>query len=348
MKIYRNSGSNMVKITIFFIAFIILISFLAVISDIVKLMIISALLAYVLDPLASFLESRGMSRTSATSAIFLFIFAIACISSVVFLPVLYEEIKALQVGFNSEKAGLMVSDFENFLVNNLAFLGVKDLNLLSRIQGAMARVGSWIFDHFLDAASVITGMVLIPFIVFFLMKDGRRFKQAFVSIMPNRYFEFTLYLFYKLNIQIGNYLRGQLLDAIIVGIFSIFALWLLGVKYFFIIGIFAGLANIIPYFGPITGATIAIIVSILQAGSFNMVLYIIVAFTLIRLIDDILVQPIVVAKSVHMNPLIVLLAVLIGGKLFGILGMLLSVPVVGFIKVVVHESIINYRRYGEV
>src|SRR4030042_34124 len=291
MKIYRNSGSNMVKITIFFIAFIILISFLAVISDIVKLMIISALLAYVLDPLASFLESRGMSRTSATSAIFLFIFAIACISSVVFLPVLYEEIKALQVGFNSEKAGLMVSDFENFLVNNLAFLGVKDLNLLSRIQGAMARVGSWIFDHFLDAASVITGMVLIPFIVFFLMKDGRRFKQAFVSIMPNRYFEFTLYLFYKLNIQIGNYLRGQLLDAIIVGIFSI------------------------------------------------------VAFTLIRLIDDILVQPIVVAKSVHMHPLIVLLAVLIGGKLFGILGMLLSVPVVGFLKVVVHESIINYRRY---
>ena len=79
-----------------------------------------------------------------------------------------------------------------------------------------------------------------------------------------------------------------------------------------------------------------------------MVLYIIVAFTLIRLIDDILVQPIVVAKSVHMHPLIVLLAVLIGGKLFGILGMLLSVPVVGFIKVVVHESIINYRRYGEV
>ena len=97
-------------------------------------------------------------------------------------------------------------------------------------------VGNWIFSHFLDAASVITGMVLIPFIVFFLMKDGRRFKQAFVSIMPNRYFEFTLYLFYKLNIQIGNYLRGQLLDAIIVGIFSIFALWLLGVKYFFIIG----------------------------------------------------------------------------------------------------------------
>lgn len=337
----------MVKITIFFIAFIIFVSFLAVISNIVKLMIISALLAYVLDPLASFLESRGMSRTSATAAIFLFIFAIAGISSIVFLPVLHGEIKALQVGFNSEKAGLMVSGFENFLVSNFAFLGVNNLNLLSRIQGAMAGVGSWLFAHLLDAASVITGIVLIPFIVFFLMKDGREFKKAFVSIMPNRYFEFTLYLLYKLNIQIGNYLRGQLIDATIVGIFSVFVLWLIGVKYYFIIGVFAGGANLIPYFGPIIGALLATVISILQTGSFHMALYVIIAFTLIKLIDDAIVQPVIVAKSVHMHPLIVLLAVLIGGKLFGILGMLLSVPVVGFIKVVVHESIINYRRYGE-
>lgn len=142
-------------------------------------------------------------------------------------------------------------------------------------------------------------------------------------------------------------MRGQLLDSTIVGILSIIALWLIGVKYFFIIGIFAGLANLISYFGPITGATIAIIVSVLQTGSFDKVFYIIGAFVLIRLIDDVLVQPLVVAKSVQIHPLMVLLSILIGGKLFGILGMLLSVPVTGFIKVVVHESIINYRRYGD-
>ncbi len=345
MNIYRNS-SNLAKVIFFLIAFIILVAVLAAISDIVKLVIISALLAYVLDPLANFLESHGMSRTSATATIFLFIFALAGISSIVFLPVLYEEIKALQSGFILEKARLMVSTFEDLLVSNLAFLGIRDLNLLSRVQNAMAGVGDWFFSHFLDAASVIMGIVIIPFIVFFFMKDGREFKRVFVSIMPNRYFEFTLYLIHKLNIQIGNYLRGQMLDSTIVGILSILALWLIGVKYFFIIGIFAGLANLIPYFGPVTGATIAIIVSIIQTGGFDKVLYIIVAFALIRLVDDVLVQPLVVAKSVHIHPLMVLLSILIGGKLFGILGMLLSVPVAGFIKVVVHESIINYRRYG--
>ena len=344
----KNSTGYFIKIAIFSIVAIVSIIFLAAVSHIVKLVIISALLAYVLDPLANLLESRGISRTSATVTIFMFIFLFICISYIVFLPVLSQEIHALQSGLNPEKAGLMISNLENLLMANLSFLGVKDLNLLIRLQNGMARTGEWIFDHFLDAASVITSMILIPFIVFFLMKDGREFKKAFVSLMPNRYFEITLYLMHKLNTQIGNYLRGQMIDATIVGICSIIALWIIGVKYFFLIGVFTGLANLIPYFGPIMGAAIAIIVSVLQTGNFHMALYVIIAFVVIKLIDDILIQPIVVAKSVHMHPLTVLLSVLIGGKLFGILGMLLSVPIVGFIKVVAHESIMNYRRYREV
>ncbi len=79
-----------------------------------------------------------------------------------------------------------------------------------------------------------------------------------------------------------------------------------------------------------------------------MVLYVIVAFTVIKIVDDVIIQPVVVAKSVHLHPLTVLLSVMVGGKLFGIFGMLLAVPVTGFLKVVVHESIINYRRYSEV
>lgn len=343
----RQTGYLM-KIAVVGIIAIAGIALLTAVSNIVKMVIISALLAYILDPLANFLESRGMSRTSATIAIFAGFFVFIGISYMAFLPLMSEQIQALQSGLSPEKAKLIISRLEDFLVTNLAFLGVKDLNLLSRLENGMARTGGWIFDHFLDTASVITSMILIPFIIFFLMRDGREFKKAFVSIMPNQYFEFTLYLLYKLNAQIGNYLRGQFIDATIIGVLSVGALWLIGVKYFFIIGTFAGLANLIPYFGPIAGATIAIIVSILQTGSFHMAFYVIIAFTLIKLFDDILIQPIVVARTVHMHPLVVLLSVLIGGKLFGILGMLLSVPIVGFMKVVAHESIHNYRRYREI
>jgi len=333
------------RIVLLLIIALALVVFLVAISHIVKLIIVAALLAYVLDPLASFLESRGMSRTTATISIFLLLIAFVGIAYVLFLPVLSEEISALKGGFSSEKAELVISRFENFIVSNLSFLGVKELNLLSRMHGITSRIGDWMFTHVLDAASMILSIILIPFIVFFLMKDGRKFKKEFVSIMPNRYFEFSLYLLHKINMQVGNYLRGQVLDATIVGILATGALWLLGVKYFLIIGLFAGIANIIPYFGPITGATIAIIVSVLQTGDFHLASYVIVAFIIIKLIDDTIVLPTVMSKSVHISPLTVLLAIMIGGQLFGILGMLLSIPVAGFIKVIVHESIINYRRY---
>ena len=341
-------ANDLIKISLFSLILIICIAFLATVSGIVKLLILSALLAYILDPVANFLESRGMSRASATVTIFLAILVTIGVTYIFFFPLVSLEIRSLQGGFNPEKAGLVVSRLEDFLVANLSFLGIRDLSLLSRTQAAMAGVGDWIFTHILDAASVITSVILIPFIVFFLMKDGREFKKSFVSIVPNRYFEFSLYLLHNLNVQLGNYLRGQLTDAAIVGILAIFALWLTGVKFFFIIGVFAGLANLIPYFGPIVGAIIAVMVSVLQTGGFHMALYVVLSFVLIKLIDDSVIQPTVVAKSVHMNPLTVLLAVLIGGKLFGILGVLLSVPVAGFIKVVARESIVNYRRYRNI
>jgi len=343
-----DNTNKFISIVLLLIIALAIVVFLVAISHIVKLIIVAALLAYILDPLASFFESRGMSRTTATISIFLLLIVIVSISYILFLPVLSEEISALKGGFSSEKAEVVISRFENFLVSNLSFLGVKELNLLSRIHGITSRIGEWMFTHVLDAASIIVSIILIPFIVFFLMKDGRKFKKKFVSIVPNRYFEFSLYLLHKINIQVGNYLRGQVLDATIVGILATGALWLLGVKYFLIIGLFAGIANIIPYFGPITGAIIAIIVSVLQTGDFHLASYVIVAFIIIKLIDDTIVLPMVMSKSVHISPLTVLLAIMIGGQLFGILGMLLSIPVAGFIKVIVHESITNYHRYREV
>ena len=345
MKLFSTISGNLAAVVVFLIGALIGLAFLAAISDIVKVLIVSALLAYVLDPLATSLESRGLSRTAATAVIFAMILVLAATSYSIFLPILTAEIEGLKEGFNIEQAELVISRFESFLEAKLAFLGVQNLDLVNKVQNSTSRVGEWLFTHILDAASLIMSIVIIPFIVFFLLKDGRQFKKALVSIMPNRYFELSLYLLYKLDLQVGNFLRGQMLDATVVGIMAVFGMWLIGLNYFVIIGIFAGLANLIPYFGPITGAFVAVVVSILQTGSYHLALYVIIAFTVIKLIDDTCVLPLVMGKSVHIHPLMVLLAILIGGKLFGILGMLLAVPITSFFKVIIHESILNYRRY---
>lgn len=323
----------------------VLLLFLMSIGDLVKLFIISALLAYIIDPVAVFLESRGLSRTSSTAVIFLSFFVIAGIFVLLFLPLITREMSAIQEAINSGQASVILSRIEVIIRDKLGFLGIEDINLSDKLHSALTGLSDWFFSHLFDIVALVTDLVIVPFMIFFLLKDGREMKKQLVKLVPNRYFEFSLNLLYKMDRQLGNYLRGQFMDAVIFGTLSVVALWALNVKYFFIIGIFAGLANLIPFLGPVVGAGAAIIVSVIDTGNFTLAGYIVLAFIGMKLIDDGLVQPVVVARSVDMHPLVVLLAVIIGGKFFGVLGMLLSVPFTGFIKVVIEESIINFRKY---
>ena len=129
-------------------------------------------------------------------------------------------------------------------------------------------------------------------------------------MVPNRYFEFTLDLLYKMDVQLGNDLGGQFVDALTFGVLSIIALWILGVNYFVFLGAFAGLANLIPYVGPIAGMVPAAIVAVLKSGSLGSALAVVIAFVILKLIYDFVVQPLVVALSVELHLVLVLIAII--------------------------------------
>ena len=188
-------------------------------------------------------------------------------------------------------------------------------------------------------------VVAVPFIIFFFLKDGRELKKRLISLVPNRYFEFALHLLYRMDLSLGNFLRGQFLDGLIFGILTTTAMWLLGVNYFLFIGAFAGLANLIPYVGPIAGASLAVVVVFVTNGDLAHVAYVLLAFAAIKLLDDSLIQPLTVAKSVKMHPLLVLLVIIVGGHFFGVLGMLLAVPVTGFLKVGLEAGQVLFGKY---
>ncbi len=319
--------------------------FLHSIAPLVRILIVSALLAYILDPLASALEAKGLGRSLATLVVFASIMAIIAGFVLLILPTITAESKAIQEGIASGKAKAFFAQIEPTLRERLAFLGIQDLNLTEKLQSLVSKFGQQIFSYLLNAVSLVTNLVIIPFIMFFLIKDGSEIKKSIISLVPNRYFEYSLTVVHKMDLQLGNYLRGQFMDALIIGILSIVALWILGIDYFIVIGAFAGLANLIPYVGPIAGAVPAIIVSVMQTGNFSQVLWIAVAFTAVQLVDNVLVQPLVVAKTVNLHPLLVLLVVIIGGQFFGVLGMLLAVPATGVIKVVAQESVKTFKQY---
>ncbi len=336
-----------------FLRFIILLIVLVVLgwllyslSNILTIVIISALLAYILDPVASYLEARGLSRGNATTIIFAAFFFVVGLVAWTLLPGLFRELFSLQKSLNLEDTSSVTDAVKQFLQQNLTFLNVESLNIEEGVKNVLALMTDELLSVLRSLVSVISYIVIIPFVVFFLIKDGHRMKKAFIQIMPNRYFEMALNMIHKMDQQLGWYLRGQFTEAAVVGVLSVIALWLLNIKYFTIIGIFAGLANLIPYVGPVAGAIPAIIVSLVNGGDMMQILYVIIAFAIVQLIDNVVLQPVVLSKSVNLHPLIIVFAVLIGGQFFGVLGMLLAVPSAGIIKVTSREIYLGIRKFN--
>ena len=189
-------------------------------------------------------------------------------------------------------------------------------------------------------------VVIVPFVAFFFLKEGRRLTRSLIELVPNAYFELCLNLLHQINGQIGGYIRGQILATSIVSTLSISGLSIIAVPYALPLGLLAGLANMIPFLGPLIGIVAASIVALATGGGMAMVGKVVVVFLIIQIIDNVLIQPSVVAKSVEMHPLVVLFVVMVGSQLMGIAGMLIAVPLTGILKVstlTVYEGIRGYR-----
>ncbi len=194
--------------------------------------------------------------------------------------------------------------------------------------------------------SGLTFVVIVPFVAFFFLKEGRHLTRCLMALVPNAYFELCLNLMYQANRQIGNYIRGQLLAVLVVSVLAISGLSILGLYYALPLGLLAGLANVIPFLGPLIGIVCSSIVALATGGGLAMVAKVIVMFLVIQLIDNVLIQPTMVAKSVELHPLVVLFVVMVGSQLMGIVGMLIAVPLTGIAKVsgqTICEGVKQYR-----
>jgi predicted PurR-regulated permease PerM len=337
----------LVKVTIFIIIALAATWILPHSGIVLTPLILAALLSVLLNPLVVMLEGRGLNRTGAVTLI-MGIITLLVIWLMIFLaPMISHEFKTINQLVKNETPATLLFKIKTLLNRHLPLL--KNPEIANRI---MSRVEKSIYSMLNSSIQLIPSILpmaislfLIPFMTFFLLKDGRRLKKSFIQTLPNRYFEMTINLIHKIDGQLGSYIRGQLLVSLCISILSITALAILRVPYFLIIGVVAGLANMIPYFGPIVGAVPAIILNIIDKGSLSAALVVILAFIVIRLIDDTLISPNILGHSLEIHPLLVIVAIFIGGEMFGIMGLLLCIPVTGIIKVTIQELIWNFKHY---
>ena len=309
--------------------------------------VIAIFLAYLLAPLVEMIENRGLSRMWAVIIVFVALLAVVGLGISLVWQTMLDELKAIVSGVQIDDREQLVEGIRSKL--QTAFPSMAQSNLIHSLAEKAVTYGEAFAQRTLEAFSAIGEMIIIPFLTFFILKDARTLKKNIVAQIPHRYFEMSLSLIHKATLQLGRFIRGQLLDATIVGLMAIIALSLLKVRYALLIGTLAGMANLIPFLGPIIGCVPAIVISIIDTGSFSGVPYIIVAFAIIKLIDDVIVQPIVVSKSVELHPVTVIISIFAGGHVAGILGMIVAVPLVSIAKVsasILYWGFTKYYIFG--
>ncbi|MBI2619794.1 MAG: AI-2E family transporter [Ignavibacteriales bacterium] len=314
------------------------------VPSLVLALILSTLLAFVLRPVVKILEFRlGLRGSIAILCVFLLGGGTFVLAAIELFPVLVDRIETLYNRFSNFPFQAKLNEAAHDLSRHVPIADAVTVSerANSFIAEAVASLGQTVENIF----STIAILGIVPFITYFVLAEGDRALKRLIERVPNKYFEMTLNVLYKIQRDLVGYLRGWILDSIIIGLLSVAGLWLIGIDYPVVIGSLAGIANLVPYLGPVVGAVPAFLVSVTQFGDFRMLLPIVVLTVAIQTIDNIVVQPLCFAKAVDMHPLTVILVLVVGNELMGVVGMLLAIPIATILKVSTVETYWGLRNY---
>jgi predicted PurR-regulated permease PerM len=226
---------------------------------------------------------------------------------------------------------------EGFLVDNItiAFNELFNVNQISSI----------VSDALSIFTNIFSAVLVVPFAAFFFLKDGSKIRRDLLQLVPNKYFETTLTVIDKIEKRLGLYFRSVLMQSFLVALSSWTTLSIAGLDNSMSVGIAVGLANTIPYFGPILGYFLSIIVSIIETGNFSLVAACILAIFIVQMLDNIVFQPMLFSRSADMHPVAILFIILIGAETAGILGMLIAIPLATVIKITITQLSWSFNNY---
>lgn len=200
-------------------------------------------------------------------------------------------------------------------------------------------------------SSLLIGTMAVAFITFFLLLENGLLRRNLLNLIPNAYFELSVATFTKVEKLLSNYLFGLLIQMLFIFSIASLGLTTVGVEYALTIALFAAVANLIPYAGPILGSVFGIIVGI-STGTFTsdaeytyFLFKILSVFAVVQLTDNVILQPMIFSKSVKAHPLEIFVIIFAGAKLAGILGMIFAIPVYTIFRVSVMEFFRGYKSY---
>jgi predicted PurR-regulated permease PerM len=318
-------------------------------QDFVLLLLLSATLAYLINPIVKVAESVMIKRKVAVAAIYLCIGVAFLITAYFVFPHLRAEVNTLSgtLPFFSQRFDEAIDAIQNEIV---AKYPAAD-GLFSTREVRYEKLNSFIEQQVADVpqllshlASIVLAGVLIPFFSYFFLRDSRRIIKFVLDRLPPSHIETTVAVWCEIDRTVGRYLRGLAIEGIVVGVFAALGLAVLGVNYPLLLGVVTGLANVVPYLGPIIGGAAALLVTLVQFKSLSVIAQVATLYLALKLLDLVAVQPLALGKGNDLHPVLLIASIIVGGHALGIIGMVIAVPTITILQRVA-KLLLERRRY---
>ncbi|WP_210366947.1 AI-2E family transporter [Bacillus sp. REN3] len=302
---------------------------------------IAAFITYLFHPVVEALHTRGLHRGIAILLIYSLFFGGAGFALYRGIPAMIHQLRDL-----AENAPLFAEQYKR-MVNSImdetsrwpAGVHERIEDGINGLEQKLDRFLAKTMTFLMDIANSLITIAIIPFIAFYMLKDFKSMKRAVWYLTPKKWRQPGAKFLHEVDKSLGSYIRGQLLVCLIIGVLSSMFFWIAGIKYPLLLGAIVGITNVIPYFGPIIGAIPAVIIA--ATMSMKMVLIALAIVFSLQFLEGNILSPLIVGKSLHMHPLIIMFALLAGGETAGILGMILAVPVL----VVLRAAIVHAKDH---
>ncbi|MCO7222901.1 AI-2E family transporter [Pleionea sp. CnH1-48] len=337
---------------------IVLLGWLVVaLSPILSPFLLGAILAYLGDPVADWLETKKIPRTWAVVIVFTLFSLVGLLLLLMMIPLLKQ-----QADLFSSKSAVVSGWFETqakpWLVSTFDLpQGQLDFESLhdafgEQIGGASGIVAS-LFKSLTSSGMALFGwlgnLVLVPVVTFYLLRDWDDLVARIRSLLPRHMEPVVVQLGDECDTVLSAFVRGQLMVMMALGLIYSIGLWMVGLDVALLAGFIAGLASIVPYLGFIIGILFASIAALIQFGDASILLFVAIVFIVGQMLEGMVLTPLLVGDKIGLHPVAVIFAILAGGQLFGFTGVLLALPVAAVIMVLLrhaHDKYLGSVLYG--
>ncbi|MBJ7539503.1 AI-2E family transporter [Marinomonas transparens] len=327
------------EVVVFLLLLVATICALAFLGGVLAPVLIAVVLAFLLQGLVDKLQRFGVGHIVSVSIVFLSFISVCGVFIGVMVPIIWRQ----AVRFVQDSPSMFTSirdEVQQFAEGNSEIVSRAAIDeVVNSLANESTNLGQWLVSFSLSSIpslfSLVIYLVLVPLVMFFLLKDQEKILGYLTSWLPKER-KMMRNIANEMNEQIANYIRGKFIEMMVVGIVTYFVFLVFGLRYAELLALLVGLSVLIPYIGAAAVTIPVVLVAFYQYGTQSEFIYVVVAYLIVQALDGNVLVPLLFSEAVNLHPLAIIVAVLFFGGIWGFWGIFFAIPLATLVKAIIN------------